>query len=335
VPREALVVRVAFLGVSHWHTAFYTDAVVGLAECSIVGVSDPDQAVVDRYAAALGTDGYVDYRRMCEETRPDLVFALGRHIDMAEAATYLIDAGIPVAMEKPCGVNVAQIEHLAALSERRQAFVAVPFAYRYSRLLELIRERSSGRELVYGMFRQNPGPVSRYWDSGVGWNLDRRLAGGGCTLNLSIHFFDLVQVLAPSATWSVRAATMSSALSGVDVEDFSAALLEADGGQRASVETGYFFPGRVGETVLSVNVGGDYYRWDGVRQEIVFTPEDGAPETFPGTIDQVPFYAAFVADTVTRLAQGRPPAVGLPEMVVAARMAERAYRLAGYDDSMA
>jgi predicted dehydrogenase len=327
-------VRVAFLGVSHWHTAFYTEAVVALAECSIVGVADPDQALVDRYAATLGTSGYVDYRRMCEETQPDLVFALGRHIDMAETAAYLIDAGISVAMEKPCGVNVAQIEHLRALGEQHEAFVAVPFAYRFSRLVQLIQERSPGRELIYGMFRQNPGPVSRYWASGVGWNLDRRLAGGGCTLNLSIHFFDLVHVLAPSTTWSVRAATMSSALSGVDVEDFSAALLEADGGQRASVETGYFFPGRVGETVLSVNVGGDYYRWDGVRQEIVFTPEDGAPETFPGTIDQVPFYAAFVGDTVTRVAEGRPPAVGLPEMVVAARMAERAYRLAGYDDSM-
>jgi predicted dehydrogenase len=327
--------RVAFLGVSHWHTRFYTDAVAARADDQIVGVADPNQAVADRYAESLTTRGYIDYREMCEEAEPDIVFALGRHVDMAEAARYLIESGIPVAMEKPCGVNVGQVEQLDELARETAAFVAVPFAYRYSRLRELIEQFSPGQELTYGMFRQNPGPVSRYWDSGVGWNLDRRLAGGGCTLNLSIHFFDLVRVLAPSARWSVKAATMSSTLSGVDVEDFSATLLEADDGRRATVETGYFFPGRIGETVLSVNVGGDYYRWDGVRQEILVTHQDGQQESFEGTVDQVPFYARFVDDTIARLADGRPPAVGLPEMVVAARMAERAYRLAGYDDSMA
>jgi predicted dehydrogenase len=327
--------RVAFLGVSHWHTSFYTEAVAARADCQIVGVADPDQAVADRYADSLATHGYVDYRQMCEEVEPEVVFALGRHVDMAEAARYLIEAGIPVALEKPCGVNVAQVVQLDGLARDKAAFVAVPFAYRYSRLRELIEQFSPGQELTYGMFRQNPGPVSRYWDSGVGWNLDRHLAGGGCTLNLSIHFFDLVRVLAPSATWSVKAASMSSALSGVGVEDFSATLLEADDGRRATVETGYFFPGRIGETVLSVNMGGDYYRWDGVRQEILVTRQDGHQESFEGTVDQVPFYARFVDDTIARVADGRPPAVGLPEMVVAARMAERAYRLAGYQDSMA
>jgi len=336
--------RVAFIGVSHWHTPFYIEPAAALDGCTIVGVSDPSETVADATAARFATRGFVDYRRMCEETRPDVVFALGRHVDMAETAAYLIEAGIPTAMEKPCGVSVGQVEHLEGLAESKGAWFAVPFVYRMSRFRSLIAEHSAGKFLLYGMFRQIPGNVARYRDWGVGWNLDPRLAGGGCTLNLSIHFYDLVRVLAPAARWRVVAASMSRSYGEADVEDFSASLLEAgperspvegspvEGrGCRASVETGYFYPGTGGEVVLSVNVGGDYYRWDGSRRQIFLTRADGSRETFEGDADQVASYAPFVEDTLRRVEAGEAPEAGLGDMVQAARMAEAAYRLAGYD----
>jgi predicted dehydrogenase len=325
--------RVAFLGVSHWHTPFYIEPAAALDDCTIVGVSDPSEAVAAATADRFATRGFVDYRRMCEETRPDVVFALGRHVDMAEAAAYLIEAGIPTAMEKPCGVSVAEVERLEELARSHDAWFAVPFVYRMSRFASLIAEQSPGKPLLYGMFRQIPGNVARYRDWGVAWNLDRRLAGGGCTLNLSIHFFDLVRVLAPAVDWTVAAATMSRSYGDADVEDFSATLLVGDG-CRASIETGYFYPGPGGEVVLSVNVGGDYYRWDGDRRQIFLTRADGSRETFDAAADQVASYAPFVEDTLRRVQQGLAPQAGLTDMAHAARLAEAAYRLAGYDDFM-
>src|SRR5579875_1680860 len=298
--------RVAFIGVSHWHTPFYIEPVAALPECAIVGVADPDERVAASYAGRFATTAFSDYRRMCEKARPELVFALGRHVDMPAEAEYLIGTGTPFAMEKPCGVRVADVERLEGLARERGVFAAVPFVYRMSRFRELVARHSPGKELVYGMFRQIPGSVARYRAWGVEWNLERRLAGGGCTLNLSIHFFDLLRVLAPSVTWSVDAASMSSALSGADVEDFSATVLSG-GGRRATVETGYVFPGAGGETVLSVNMGGDYYRWDGPRSEVVLTREDGSQETFAAAADQVASYAPFVRDTLRRVGAGEPP----------------------------
>src|SRR5690606_13497992 len=103
--------------------------------------------------------------------------------DMAAEAEYLIEAGIPFAMEKPCGVNVAEVERIEKLARDRGIFAAVPFTYRTSPFHDLIKRFSPGKELVYGTFRQIPGPVQRYRDFGVEWNLDHKLAGGGCTLN--------------------------------------------------------------------------------------------------------------------------------------------------------
>ena len=325
--------RVAFIGVSHWHTPFYIEPAAALEDCTIVGVCDPSETVAEATAARFSTRGFVDYRRMCEETRPDLVFALGRPVDMAQTAAYLIEAGIPTAMEKPCGVNVAQVEDLEARARSQGVWFAVPFVYRMSRLRSLIAEQSAGKTLTYGLFRQIPGNVARYRDWGVGWNLDRKLAGGGCTLNLSIHFYDLVRVLAPDVDWRVVAASMSRSYGEADVEDFSATLVEG-GGSRATVETGYFYPGPGGEVGLSVNVGGDYYRWSGAQRQIFLTRADGSRETFEADADQVASYGPFVEDSLRRVRGGEAPLAGLADMVQAARMAEAAYRLAGYTDFM-
>jgi predicted dehydrogenase len=321
-------VRVAFIGVSHWHTAHYLKGLDRAEDVTLVGVADPDPEVAQRYADGSSTTGFTDYRAMCEQTRPDVVFALGRHVDMAAEAEFLIEAGIPFAIEKPCGVNVREVERLASLARDHAAFAAVPFTYRMSRFRQLIREFSGSKELTYGLFRQIPGPVARYRQDNVEWNLDRATAGGGCTLNLSIHFFDLLRVLAPSAPWQVSGATMSNALTGVDVEDFSATLLES-GGRRASVETGYIFPSRPGELLLSVCVEGDYYVWDGRKGQITMTLLEGREETFPERSSQSAYYPDFLVDTIRRVRENEPPDADLGDMVQAARLAESAYRHAG------
>lgn len=326
--------RVAFLGVSHWHTHSYIEAVADYPGATLVGVADPVESAAREWAAKLGTAAYADYRAMIDETKPDAVFALGRHSDMAAEARYLIEAGIPFGMEKPCGVNVAQVEEMAALARERKAFAAIPFTYRYSDLRRLITETTGEAEMTYGMFRQVPGPTSRYDDWNVSWNLDRKQAGGGCTLNLSIHFFDLAKVLAPSVSWEVKSAVMSNELSGVDVEDFSAALLEGGDGRRASIETGYFFPVTGGELLMSVCVGDTYYKWDGSTNSVTITHGNGRVTTHPAKSSQAGYYGKWVLDTLRLIEDGGTPDADLDDMVYAARMAERAYRAAGFTESM-
>ena len=34
--------RIVLIGISHWHTPFYSDPVLGMKSATIVGVSDPD-----------------------------------------------------------------------------------------------------------------------------------------------------------------------------------------------------------------------------------------------------------------------------------------------------
>src|SRR5689334_11437667 len=102
--------RIVLIGVSHWHTRFYSDPVLAMEDAAIVAVSDPDAERAAPLAAQAGCPVFTDYREMCATLRPDFAFALGRHRDMAEEARFLIESGIPFAMEKPCAWNAAEAQ---------------------------------------------------------------------------------------------------------------------------------------------------------------------------------------------------------------------------------
>src|SRR5690606_33545149 len=156
--------------------------------------ADPDpakaRALGDRYGCASDQD----FRTLCRRTKPDFVFALGRHVDMPDQAEFLAAEGIPFALEKPCGTTVEQVARLARLVADRDAFCAVPLVFRNGRFFLLIQELAAEDGGIQHMaFRFIAGFPQRYLDSGCAWNLDPALAGGGCMLNLGCHFVDIVQ----------------------------------------------------------------------------------------------------------------------------------------------
>ncbi|MBN8902229.1 MAG: Gfo/Idh/MocA family oxidoreductase, partial [Rhodospirillales bacterium] len=191
--------RIVLIGVSHWHTPFYLDPLLELPDVEVVGVSDPDPARAEPYAAQARCPVFTDAQDMCARLRPDFVFALGRHCDMAETARFLIAQKIPFAMEKPCALTSAEAHDIAARAAAAKLFAAVPFVIRYSPLRDAIREIAPGEALQYLSFKFVGGMVDRYREQRVEWMLDRRTAGGGALLNLGIHFMDLCRWLLDDA----------------------------------------------------------------------------------------------------------------------------------------
>src|SRR5262245_4697269 len=128
-------IRIAGIGVSHWHSLYdsaYLRHAAEMPDVELVGLQDDDRAIAAQRAAALGQPPvFTDYREMLETTRPDFVIALGRHRAMAETAHHLLDARIPFLMEKPMGVSAAEVRGVADRAAATGAFVAVPLGQRY------------------------------------------------------------------------------------------------------------------------------------------------------------------------------------------------------------
>ena len=320
------------MGVSHWHTPFFWEPLRTLEDIRLVAVSDPDPDAARSLADRSGCAWFVDHRDLLARSRPDFVFALAPHADMPSLGHDLIEARVGFALEKPCGTTRAHVARLRDAAAAA-AFAAVPLAFRNSHLLRTICEAAKGETFRHLSFRFIAGPPQRYIDSGCEWMLDPGRAGGGCTINLAVHFFDLYALLTGSRPF-VAGATMSNATYGLPVEDYSAVTL-GGGGATGVVETGYTVPGPTGAFDLRFSLRSDrhYFTATGADaaggDRLVIYAADGTMEVLHTPTSQVPYYAAFVRETLDRFRHGQPPVADLSDMSNAMEVVEAAYVAAG------
>ncbi len=315
--------RVAFTGVSHWHLPLYLDPVLDLPDATVVGVADPDASVASLVAERIRTRGFSDWRQMLVDVEPEFVFVLGRHIDMPEVCGWLIDHGIPFAVEKPAGIDVASVEGLARRASGAGVFAAVPFVFRQSRWLELIDTVRAGEDPIYLSFTFIAGSIDRY-RSGSSWMLDRGLSGGGALSNLGIHFLDLSRLLLGEDV-RVASALMSNALDGLEVEDHAAVLLRSEAGASV-VETGYIYPAphMTFDMHFSVRTPRHHFAASDSKGIQVIT-DGGEPRFHPMSMTNIEYYPVFVRDVLRRVQDGDRPCADLEDMVGSARLLHAAY----------
>lgn len=317
--------RVAITGVSHWHLPLYLDPVLASDDAEVVGVTDPDITVASAVAERIGTRAFPHWSDLCADAKPDFVFVLGRHIDMPEVCRFLIEQGIPFAVEKPAGVDVPSVDGLAALAAERGAFGAVPFVFRQSRWIELLGELATDDEVLYASFMFVAGSIDRY-RGGSEWMLDRALSGGGVLANLGVHFLDLSRLLLGPEV-RVESAAMSNALDGLAVEDHAAVVLRTPTAT-SLVQTGYIYPAPHQTFDMHFSVRTRRHHLAATDESGVRVITDGGEPVFhPMPVSNVQYYPVFVLDVLRRVRDGRPPVADLDDMAAAARLLHDAYAL--------
>src|SRR5262245_60535153 len=326
-----MTIRVAAIEVSHWHAlndAAYLRHLVAMPDVQLVGIQDSNPGLVARRAAEVGgPPTFTDHRTMLAATRPDFVVALGRHRQMAGIAHDLLDQGYPFLMEKPMGINVAEVAAVADKASRLGRFAAVPLAQRYQPFATRARELlAAGRfgPLSHIYVRINrPGPA-RYsaWD--CPWMLDPAEAGGGCLRNLGPHGFDMFLHLTGEDA-QVTGAQLSRRAHEHPVEDYASVLLRSTSGILGTIEVGNDFPrdGTDGE-------------WKIAGRDAILTLKDGilklatanGDETLPGSNVTAPAFVA-LRDALDHWGRGAAPPISVHDCARVVRLIDEAYELAG------
>ena len=177
--------KVALLEASHWHVPLYLDPLQARG-VDVVAVSDMEHVKGPEVAACFDCKLYASSHDLIDRETIDFAFVFGRHAEMPKLAEALIARRIPFALEKPCGVSMAQVTHLRRLAEAASVYCAVPFIFRISDLLAALEgvETKIPSDFNFMSFRFIVGPPGRYEAAGSGWALDPRLSGGGGVLRL-------------------------------------------------------------------------------------------------------------------------------------------------------
>jgi predicted dehydrogenase len=319
--------KLAFVGASHWHLPLYLDPALEIDGVKVVGVSDPDAGCVNTLARRLGCVGDTDFRALCKKTRPDFVVALGRHCDMVDEATFLLEEGIPFALEKPCGLNARDAATLAALEARTGNFAAVPLVFRNGDFSARLKDMSA-QGAQYMTYRFIAGFPSRYPQANCHWMLDPALSGGGCTINLGIHFLDLAVLLMGDGV-RVRQAVMSNAAWGHPIEDYGLVVLER-GADLCVIETGYLYPAPTSNFDMHFAVRTpDKYLVAHDPERVELVSNFGEREMIASHTTNVAHYRTFMRDVLDRTRAGRPPLAKLADMVPIMHLVDDAYAKAG------
>lgn len=132
-----------------------------------------------------------DYRELIEKGNVDVVIISTLNYLLAPIALYAVQHGKSVIMEKPGAVNSAELEPVMKTIEGTDMRVMVGFNHRYHPAFLKAWEIFNTPEVGEPMFIRG-----RYGHGGrVGyekeWRADKKLSGGGETMDQGVHLIDL------------------------------------------------------------------------------------------------------------------------------------------------
>jgi predicted dehydrogenase len=263
--RPSRPVRLGFVGLG-WIGRKRLDAAAGAAGIEIAAVADaaPERAAsaARHYPAALVAQ---DLQELLSSDLDGVVIATpnGCH---AEQALACLERGVPVFCQKPLAIDGAETSRVIAAAQAADCLLGVDFCYRHVQGMDELRRRLAAGDLgrilsVDLQFHNAYGPDKA-------WCRDRRLAGGGCVLDLGVHLLDLALWLECAPQMELASAQLferGRRVSGRDgaIEDLALVELRANDG--AAVRLACSWNAHIGRgAAISMRLlgtaGGAYWR---------------------------------------------------------------------------
>jgi UDP-N-acetylglucosamine 3-dehydrogenase len=181
--------RIAFIGCgSHCRMALLP-SMPQLTNADLVAVCDVQADLAETAARQFGAlRWYTDHRRMLGEEQLDGVCVIGSPQMHVELGLEVLAAGLPLFVEKPSAINVAEAERLARAADAAELWGVVAFMKRHSVGYRMAKEIVSRPE--FGAIEA----VSARWGQGDYpsiWGIESPALS--FLTGQVVHIFDLVQ----------------------------------------------------------------------------------------------------------------------------------------------
>ncbi|MFI6235311.1 Gfo/Idh/MocA family protein [Micromonospora sp. NPDC050784] len=164
----------------------------GFDDVELVGVTDVAAEAASALAAQHGGRACADVAELLA-TEPDAVYVCVPPFAHGPAEEAVIEAGLPMFVEKPVAVDLSTAERIADLVAHRGLRTAVGHHWRYLSVLDQARDLLADRpvRMVSGAWLDKVPPVA-WWS--------RRDRSGGPVVEQAAHVLDLIRVLAGEVT---------------------------------------------------------------------------------------------------------------------------------------
>ncbi len=229
--------RVGVVGVGAI-SRFYLAAIERSPDVRLAAVCDPDEAALASLCSP--TRRFAGHRAMLDAGGLDAVIVNVPNDLHVRVCTDVIEAGLPVCVEKPLATTTAAGERLASSAHARRVPLFVAFHRRYNEQVLALRARLPLAVPITGMTVRYLERIEDHAGRHA-WYLDPERCGGGCVADNGPNAFDLVRLFLGDVT--VEEARIDRDARGVD--RYARVTLGTAAGATANVELDWSY--RYGE----------------------------------------------------------------------------------------
>ncbi|HKM81992.1 MAG TPA: Gfo/Idh/MocA family oxidoreductase [Candidatus Acidoferrum sp.] len=196
---ETAPLRVTIVGLVHGHAWGFLTNSAKRTDIKIVGISEPDRALFDQYAAKFGLDAglyHVDVEEMLVTTKPQAVLVYTSTFEHRKIVELCAKHHVAVMMEKPLAVSTE--DALAIERAAREGKIQVLVNYFIDwvpsthTMFDVVHAGEIGevRKIVAHFGHQGPKEIG-VGPEFLGWLTDPKLNGGGALYDFGCYGADL------------------------------------------------------------------------------------------------------------------------------------------------
>lgn len=169
-------------------------------KCEITAVCDIDPKARENAKTKIGLADeciFTDYKEMIDSGLCDAIDICTPNYLHCPIAKYALNAGLPVSMEKPAGINVQEVKEVEELAKEKGLPVFICFTWRHRPTLRYLKDLVSEGTLgeIHHVY------IKCIKDSGLWpgrrleWRFKKEEAGTGVLCDLGSHMIDLLNWL--------------------------------------------------------------------------------------------------------------------------------------------
>ena len=166
-------------------------------DAQIVAVCDvrPEALQKAKEDYGLSDDAlFTDYKKLIDSGLCDMVDICTPNSLHCEQAKYALNAGLPVSIEKPVGVNSHEVEEVRALAEEKGLPVFICFTWRHMPTTRFLKDTidSGAVGKVYHCYIKCIKESGLWEGRRLEWRFRKDLAGTGVLCDLGSHMIDFL-----------------------------------------------------------------------------------------------------------------------------------------------
>lgn len=181
--------NVAIVGVGKQSTEDHIPALQSSTRVKLVAIQDTDAGIVKKCGDKLGVSSYTSLSNLLKKNKIDFAIVAVPHNQYLEIVSELAANGVHVLKEKPLALNFQEAIAMRDIVQKANIKLMVTLQRRFNPIFSTFPQlmKNIGQpffvEAKYSLFIEDPSD---------GWRGERKVAGGGCVIDMGYHIIDLL-----------------------------------------------------------------------------------------------------------------------------------------------